>query len=91
MKRDKELLRALLEYMEVGIKPAQRLQLDYSHFKATRAEVDYHLRLLSQAGYIVGPLVQNVPVVEEMTWAGHEYLDELRKAHVDAYKALFNS
>ena len=79
MERDKALLRALLEYITVGTVPKMRLRIVYDHFNASREQVDYHVRLLVQAGHIQGVVWANGPLVGEVTWAGHEYLDQLRK------------
>ena len=77
MKRDKVLLRALLEYIEEHASGGRRTRLNYAEFRAPHDQVDYHLRLLLDADFIRGELITNVPLVDELTWAGHEYLDSL--------------
>lgn len=82
MRRDPELLRAILECIEAHDGVTKRVMLDHNNFRATKAQVDYHLRLLLQAGYIRGEPVTNVPVAEELTWQGHEFLEGLRRTEI---------
>ena len=82
MQRKMKLIRKLLEYAEMS-NTEERLPVpefrDYSE-----AEVQYHLGLCEEAGYLV--LYQpdsNDPIrrfggVSRMTWAGHEALDVMR-------------
>jgi hypothetical protein len=43
-------------------------------------EVNYHLELLIEAGYLKGQSRAGfgVPVISKMTWEGHEFLDNIR-------------
>ena len=83
MKRDMVLLQALLEYIEEHDKPGRTVRIDYRDFCATGEVVLYHLRLMEQAAFILcesfrGASFTALPIVKELTWVGHEYLDSLR-------------
>lgn len=79
MKRNMELIRWILEYIEEHYKMFRPDIIDESTFTAPAEQVKYHLRLILDAGYIksVG-INQGFTCVEELTWAGHNALDELR-------------
>lgn len=40
--------------------------------------VEYHLKLLLEAGLIIGELEADTATIEEITWVGYDYLDSLR-------------
>ncbi len=46
----------------------------------TAEEVGYHLTMLIEEGFIKGKagLMQLMPVINKMTWKGHEFLDDIR-------------
>ncbi|MGD1025628.1 MAG: DUF2513 domain-containing protein [Candidatus Sulfotelmatobacter sp.] len=48
------------------------------------AEVAYHLRLLVEAGFLLGKFhpVTGMPVISRMTWNGHEFLDNVKDSTV---------
>ena len=54
MKRNKELLKCILRYVEEHGKPYQNLWFDENTLTADSEEVKYHIRLLAQAGFITG-------------------------------------
>ena len=80
MKRDKALLKCILEYIEAHSEPYSHVRFTEDTLRAPFGQVQYHLRLLNDAGYIRGsqPIDRNVMAVDEMTWSGHDYLDSLR-------------
>ena len=82
MQRKMKLIYKLLEYMECHGRGEGLLPLEISGY--TDAEVNYHIGLCQQAGYME---VQGVSGKEEpfkryamlnLTWAGHEALDQHR-------------
>ena len=84
MKRDKKLLRAILERIE-EIEPYGNLEIKLDHW--TKDEIWYHLKLLGDEGFVKLPT--SVPpyyaddnafriVIPGLTMVGHDYLDELR-------------
>jgi hypothetical protein len=88
MKRDMELARALLAQIESGnefngsggyILAAK----DLGESGHSDEEVAYHVILLVEAGLVKGDLsVGDVAVISRLTWAGHEFLDDTRKAEL---------
>ena len=91
MKRDKAILLALLEYIEEYAKGGRRTRIDYNAFQAPSHLVDYHFRLLLEAKLIYGTFVTNVLLADELTWSGHEYLEELRRDHAGQIPSVFRS
>ncbi len=80
MKRDKDLLKSILEHLEEHHEIFRNVEIGASTFTAPLETVKYHLRLLEQAGFIrVDSESLEGVSVREITWNGHEYLDELRK------------
>ena len=79
MKRNKELLKCILRYVEEHGKPYEKLWFDENTLTADSEEVKYHIRLLAQAGFITSDGIrQGFEGIKELTWAGHDYLDGLR-------------
>ena len=89
MKRDPDILRAVLEYFEQHAQPGLSTRLDREAFRFPGEQVEYHFRLLLEAGYIRGRAVTNACVADELTWDGHEYLDSLRRPN-DLVRDLLN-
>src|SRR4051812_7449391 len=85
MKRDMDLCRCILQELEnspVGVTGTNACELSIEGHD--RAEVRYHVRLLSDAGLIetvdsLFPAEGEVCVPRRLTWAGHEFLDASRK------------
>jgi hypothetical protein len=80
MKRDIHLVRKIMMEIEAnsdGVSIAQTQIENYS-----REQIQYHLALLSEAGYILarnassGSELRFMPV--RLTWEGHEFLDNAR-------------
>ena len=91
MKRDKVLLGILLEYLEEHCTPGRRLRVNYEDFRASPGQIEYHLRLLLDADFIRGELIANLPLVNEITWEGHEYLEALRRDSVGDIPSAFRA
>jgi hypothetical protein len=83
MVRDMDLVRNLLLQMESDP------QLDGSHWVRFKPEgvcaeyppreVNYHLSLLIEAGFIRGQCgIDEMPAVSRLTWSGHEFLADIR-------------
>jgi hypothetical protein len=41
-------------------------------------EVAYHLTMLVEAGYLNGKTTMEMPIINKLTWEGHELLDDIR-------------
>ena len=85
MKRDLELVRKLLIYLEEKHDPAHRRSADISIEGYSPEQIGYHLRLLFQAGFIHGEAIRSstserlIDVIPfELTWDAHEFLDASR-------------
>ncbi|MDE0534346.1 MAG: DUF2513 domain-containing protein [Albidovulum sp.] len=82
MKRQMKLIFQILKYAEANVhngEPAPMPEFD----EYSRSEVEYHVKLCDQAGYIDyihGGGKRKAPVsIENLTWAGHDALDRMRK------------
>jgi hypothetical protein len=81
MKRDMDLVRDLLIEMDNdpqldGLRwvPGENIAIkDHS-----AEEIAYHLSMLIEAGYVAGKTTMNMPVINKLTWQGHELLDDIR-------------
>ena|ERR1700730_3813371 len=84
MQREMDLIRALLLRIESGQEfdgtsqiqpdfPGDLGITDYSY-----AEVAYHLNLLIRGGFIDGIRKMQMPIISQLTWAGHDFLDSVR-------------
>tara|TARA_B100002003_G_scaffold241638_1_gene263590 strand:+ start:1590 stop:1967 length:378 start_codon:yes stop_codon:yes gene_type:complete len=89
MKRDLELVRKLLIYLEEKQDPAHRQSADIQIEGYSHAEIGYHLRLLFQAGFIHGEAIRSssserlIDVIPfQLTWDAHEFLDASRNDKV---------
>ena len=85
MKRDMDLVRELLLKLEswptgrgdnVIIQPSDP-KLSEGH---SVHEIDYHLDLLMEAGFITGPRSQPMEGImfRHLSWQGHDFLDSVR-------------
>lgn len=89
MKRDMDLVRALLLFLEereeASAVEAARIAIP----GATEREVQYHLNLMFQAGLINGEPVRSTSsdrliyvIPFDLTWSGHEFLETVRDPEV---------
>lgn len=81
MKRDMELIRKILldvEASECLLTGSRGVQITIDSI--AQAVVDYHVRLLADGGYILGLSSgrQDVPLVQGLTWKGHDFVDAMR-------------
>src|SRR5688572_28374929 len=80
MKRNLDLIRSLLLEVEAHNDPTSTMQPRGEGF--TPLEVQYHIKLLKDAGYIIaadhssGSMLDYRP--KSVTWHGHEFLDAAR-------------
>ena len=82
MERDFTLIMRILAYVaETQTTLTQQLRIPQIP-SYTPDEVQYHVGLCQQAGYLdanfVGASVSEFTHISRLTWAGHEKLDELR-------------
>ena len=75
MKRDMELVRKILEAAEDFSGTSGNL-LNNTIDGYTDEQIDHHLNIMSDAGYIV---LAKAPVSFRLTWSGHNFLDDLRR------------
>ena len=86
MKRDLDLIKAILLEIEKkdDTSPISNLSVEGYDQKS----IDYNIHLLNQAGLIkaniarVGANEIYDPIILEMTWSGHEFLDSARNETV---------
>jgi hypothetical protein len=86
MKRDMDLIREILLHIESDsqydgtrwVTPGAPSELVESD--RTMDELNYHLELLIEAGFLTGEshLGQGSPMINKLTWKGHEFLDDVR-------------
>ena len=80
MKREMKLIAMILAHVEKS-RHAGDIQLpEFSDYR--KCEVEYHVKLCEEAGYLHIKLSAHDKKPEsiiQMTWQGHEALDELRK------------
>lgn len=87
MKRDMDLVRELLLGIEADTRldgtrwfqPDTQDNLGVIGISGhSREEVAYHLVILIEAGYVRGTLTMEMPQISKLTWAGHEFLDDIK-------------
>jgi len=84
MKRDMELVRKLLLYIEENYKDEVLRSPQINIEGYSRQEISYHLRLMADGGLI--NVLDSVALkdgtydcaIEGLTWRGHEFLDLVR-------------
>lgn len=84
MKRDMDLIRDLLLHIESDplfdgqhwVTPATPSDMGISGH--SMEEIAYHLSLLIDAGYVKGQHAMLIPTISQLTWDGHEFLDNVR-------------
>ena len=75
MRRNLQLILKILEAVEALPADPKRGWSPFSLKDFPEEEVLYHARLCTQAGFVKAG---SPPYIRELTWAGHEKLDELR-------------
>jgi hypothetical protein len=86
VERDMDLIRELL--LRIAANP----DLNGTHLYAfspadnfgdhSVEEINYHVDLLFEAGFIEGNPKSDVPMVSKLTWKGHEFVDNVRDSGV---------
>jgi hypothetical protein len=89
MKRDMDLVRSLLLFLEARDDPSGIEAGDIRIGEATKAQVQYHLNLMFQAGLINGEPVRSTSserliyvIPFDLTWTGHEFLESVRDPEI---------
>jgi hypothetical protein len=92
MKRDMDLIRDLLIGIEAdpNLDGTQFLSPDNQDNlgvigigRFSNEEIAYHLKMLIEAGLVDGKVgFQGMPLINKMTWQGHEFLDNIRDAGI---------
>jgi hypothetical protein len=95
MKRDMDLIRELMLKLEglsvplTGIKAIDGREPVVQVDGYTTEQIDYHLLLLEQAGFIHGGGLENFGMrfgpgigFQSLTWAGHDFIDTMRSPDV---------
>jgi len=89
MKRDMDLIRDLLLEVEGNplydgtkwVHPVNPSELNIKNH--SREEVGYHLTMLIEEGFIKGKSgMETIPVINKLTWKGHELLDDIRDQQI---------
>jgi len=88
MKRDMDLIRDLLLYVENDRKFNGQTEFILDNSREigmpdrSIEEITYHVVLLVKAGYLEGTADSMWPVISRLTWQGHEFLDNIRDQDV---------
>ena len=61
----------------IAFEPSQDMLSRHS-----QEEINYHIRLLIEAGMVKGNLGPVFPTVSKLTWDGHEFLDNIKDSDV---------
>ncbi len=84
MKRDMNLIKLILKYVESEGDGQKFLEPpEFPDYSAT--QIEHHMDLCNQAGYIVGQLTGGGIFPRALTWAGYEALDELRNGRSEGH------
>lgn len=78
MQRDMDLIRDLLLELESNPLCDGRRFINLDMPGRSIEEIDYHLGLLLEAGYLKGTQTMSTISVSSMTWEGHEFLDNIK-------------
>jgi hypothetical protein len=80
MKREMDLIRQILLRLEAQEDPNS--DFDYEFSGHSEEQVQYHLRLLYNGGFIQAHEIQSLTATdytpEGLTWARHEFVDDIR-------------
>jgi hypothetical protein len=88
MKRDMDLIRTLLLRIEADPQFDGTYQIqpdgpgDLGITNHSYAEVAYHLNQLIDEGFMKGSHTMQMPLISQLTWNGHELLDDIRDPDV---------
>lgn len=86
VKRDMDYVRELLLAIEADPRfdgtSWFALGLDESSGEHSKDELDYHVVMLVEAGFLKGQVGFGTPSISKLTWAGHEFLDDIRDASI---------
>ena len=85
MKRDMDLIRDLLMYVEEHHNGAETLRIDYNHFSGFDSNAVYgHLSLLTEAGVLIGhhQSYNENPKTKGLSWDGHDFLGSVRDPEI---------
>jgi Hypothetical protein (DUF2513) len=83
MKRDMELIRALMLMIE-----SRDDDTDFEIAGYDESQIDYHLEILIEVGLVIGEMRNYtgsscpMPMIERLSWEGHEFLDNARNEPV---------
>ena len=86
MERNMDLIRELL--LRIAANPRLDGTHPYTFDSAdnlqgfSQEEINYHVDLLIEEGYVKGNSRGDVPVVTQLSWQGHEFVDNIRDAGV---------
>lgn len=89
MKRDMELIREIMLFLEEKPGPAHLKAEEFPMQGRSGLEIQYHLNLLYQAGFLNGEpvksstsdrLIRVIPF--DLTWEGHEFLEAVRDPEI---------
>lgn len=84
MRRDLDLIRLVLLRIEENDEPTRAMELSVEGF--SDVQVQYHVKLLKDAGYIVAQDFSSMTGMDyrpkSLTWKGHDFLDAARSATV---------
>lgn len=89
MKRDMDLIRHLLLFLDEKPDPSMIMAEDIPIEGFSRSEIQYHLNLMFQAGLLNGETVRSttsdrlISVLPfDLTWQGHEFLESVRDPEI---------
>lgn len=88
MQRDMDLIRDLLLFVEGNpvldgnrwFKADSPEEMNVSNHSL--AEINYHLAMLIENGFMKGKTGSDYPMVSKLTWEGHEFLDDIKDSSV---------
>lgn len=81
MKRNYDLLRDILIKIEEQESRYTSTKLEDTD-EYSKEEIFHHYVLLKQAGFIDGKLYQDIPFIANLTWEGHNFLEDAKNQTV---------
>ncbi|WP_338452382.1 DUF2513 domain-containing protein [Niallia oryzisoli] len=72
-----ELIRKILMEIEQKESPSSWIELSYDDY--SNDEINYHVKLLSEARLIVADFYIGGHSTQRLTWEGHEFLESIKK------------
>jgi hypothetical protein len=83
MKRDMDLIRAILLDLEASEETTGRVPMELDLEGHSEAEIMYHVVLMGEAGLVEtwdnSTMGEQVVLPTRLTWSGHEFLDAARE------------